>query len=222
MDGDGSADAATGALPTILPVFPLPGVLLLPDGVLPLNIFEPRYLAMTEDALGAGRLIGMIQPCAGEESAPVPDLSRTGCAGRIVQFSETGDGRYLITLAGLIRFDVGHEVETRRGYRRVAARWTRWQADLESDDGEDVDRERLMSAVRGYFVRRGIEPDWKSLEQAGDSRLLAAIGMSCPFAPHEKQALLETPTLGERARLTVALLEMALHESDAGGSDVRH
>jgi len=222
MDGDSSADAGTSALPTILPVFPLPGVLLLPDGVLPLNIFEPRYLAMTEDALGAGRLIGMIQPAAGEEAEQVPDLSPTGCAGRIVQFSETGDGRYLITLSGLIRFDVDCEVETRRGYRRVVARWTRWQADLEEDDDEDVDRERLMSAVRGYFARRGIEPDWKALERAGDSRLLAAIGMSCPFAPHEKQALLETSSLGERARLTVALLEMALHQSDAGGSDVRH
>ena len=204
------------------PCSPLPGALLLPDGVLPLNIFEPRYLAMTEDALGAGRLIGMIQPVPGEEAAPVPDLCRTGCAGRIVQFSETGDGRYLITLAGTIRFDVESEVGIRSGYRRVVPGWTRWHGDLGTRDSGQIDRERLMSAVRDYFARRGIDPDLKALRKADDSRLLAAVGMSCPFAPHEKQALLETPSLEDRAELTVALLEMALHETDAGGGDVRH
>ena len=222
MDRDRIPDGGRPKLPEVLPVFPLAGVLLLPDGVLPLNIFEPRYLALTEDALGAGRLMGMIQPVDGSDDRAAPELYPTGCAGRIIRFSETPDGRYLITLAGTMRFDIERELEPVRGYRRVVPDWSPWRCDLEPAADPGIDRARLMAAVQAYFGMRGIEPDWDALRKAGDARLAAAIAMNCPFAPHEKQALLSARTPGERAELTIALLEMALHENEGRSSDARH
>lgn len=208
-------------LPATLPVFPLPGVLLLPGGRLPLNIFEPRYLAMFDDALASNRLIGMIQPNAGQEQAAVPDLYPTGCAGRIVQFSETEDGRYLITLHGVARFDVSSEVESMRGYRRVIPNWDPHQGDLEEESGPRFDRDHLLAVLRGYFERRGIKADWDAIERTGDSQLVTTLAMLCPFDPTEKQALLVAGDPTERAETMIALMEMALHPTD-GTDNARH
>ena len=203
-------DPAFTALPRTIPVFPLSGVLLLPDGKLPLNIFEPRYLTMVQDALAGDRIIGMIQPQEEERpGAPPPALWRTGCAGRIVAFSETDDGRYLITLSGLCRFDVAEEVPTVRGYRRVVADWSPYAADTEEARPPTLDRGHLLRAVEAYFKAQGLSADWDAIKNTPDDRLLVALAMVCPFGPSEKQALLEAPDATERARTLIALMEMA-------------
>jgi uncharacterized protein len=204
-------------LPKIIPVFPLTGVLLLPRGRLPLNIFEPRYLAMTEDALATQhRLIGMIQPTEPEKNRP-PTLFPAGCAGRVISFSETEDGRYLITLAGLCRFSIVEEVETVRGYRRVVADFARFQADLQPDSTAGVDRQRLLELLKAYFTNSSISADWEAIGNTPDDRLVTMLAMICPFEPQEKQALLEAPTLAERCKLMSALMEMAI--LGRGGSE---
>lgn len=208
-------------LPATLPVFPLPGVLLLPGGRLPLNIFEPRYLAMLDDALGSNRLIGMIQPSAGHEHAAVPALYETGCAGRIVNFSETEDGRYLITLLGVARFDTTREVDSMRGYRRVIPEWAPFHGDLGGLADPGVDRERLLTVLRGYFTGKGIKADWEAIERLKDAELVTTLAMLCPFDPTEKQALLVAPGPGERAEIMIALMEMAVHPTD-GADHARH
>lgn len=196
-------------LPKTIPVFPLPGVLLLPRGRLPLNVFEPRYLAMTEDALGAGdRLIGMIQPTEAERPGQPPALYSVGCAGRISTFSETEDGRYLITLTGVCRFTVAEEVATMRGYRRVVPDFARWQGDLDSEEPVTFARERLLAALKGFFASNGMTADWSAIEGSPDERLVTTLAMFCPFEPQEKQALLECETLAERASTLIALLEI--------------
>ncbi len=205
-------------LPATIPVFPLPGVLLLPGGRLPLNVFEPRYLAMTDDALASpARVIGMIQPSEAERPGHPPTLYRTGCAGRIVSLSETEDGRYLITLAGICRFTIGAEIPTTRGYRRVEASYAPWADDLAPQPSRACDRGRLMVGMRAYFKRNGIKADWGSIEGCDDSRLVTMLAMICPFEPGEKQALLECPTLVDRARTMAALFEMS-----APGDQPRH
>ncbi|MCC7275538.1 MAG: LON peptidase substrate-binding domain-containing protein [Alphaproteobacteria bacterium] len=202
-------DPEFAALPRSLPVFPLPGVLLLPGGKLPLNIFEPRYLAMVQDALAAERMIGMIQPTEDERPSHPPALYRTGCAGRIVSFSETDDGRFLITLAGLCRFDVDQEIATTRGYRRVVPQWDRYAQDYADGPPPQVDRARLLKAVEAYFKVQGLSADWEAIKGTPDGRLVVALAMVCPFAPNEKQALLEAPDGTARAAALVALMEMA-------------
>ncbi len=201
-------DPPFDALPKTLPVFPLTGALLLPGGRLPLNIFEPRYLAMVRDALAGDRLIGMIQPR--DEGGEQPEIYRIGCVGRLVAFSETDDGRYLITLQGLIRFDWEQELALEKGYRRVVPRYDRFAADL--DEAEDeIDRDDLMTALRGYFEATGIDGDWDAIEKAPDEHLITTLSMGCPFAPPEKQALLEAVTLGERSEVITAILKMSAH-----------
>ncbi len=202
-------------MPAILPVFPLPGVLLLPRGRLPLNIFEPRYVAMFDDALCApDRLIGMIQPTEPEVEGPdgkmkPPALYRTGCAGRIVSMSETEDGRYLITLMGVCRFNVAAEVEGRRGYRRVTPDFAAWAGDLDREATIIGDRKRLIGALKTYFRINHIEADWEGIEETSDDKLLTTLAMVCPFDPSEKQALLECKTCTDRAKAMTTLLEMA-------------
>ncbi len=198
-------------LPRVVPIFPLPGVLLLPGGCLPLNIFEPRYLAMVRDAISGERTIGMIQPCAEAPDVGAARVYETGCAGRITAFSETDDGRYLITLTGVIRFDVERELPPIEGYRRVVADYGRFRGDLEADGG-DIDRERLLETLGCYFEANGIEGDWKAIEETGDAALVTSLAMICPFAAPEKQALLEAMSLPERARAMTAIMEMAVHE----------
>ncbi len=198
-------------LPRVVPIFPLPGVLLLPGGCLPLNIFEPRYLAMVRDALSGERTIGMIQPCAEAPDVGAARVYETGCAGRITAFSETDDGRYLITLTGAIRFDVERELPPIEGYRRVVADYGRFRADLE-EEASEIDRERFLETLGCYFEANGIEGDWKAIEEAGDAALVTSLAMICPFAAPEKQALLEAMSLPERARTMTAIMEMAVHE----------
>ncbi|HTR15439.1 MAG TPA: LON peptidase substrate-binding domain-containing protein [Acetobacteraceae bacterium] len=200
-------------LPAAFPVFPLTGALLLPRGKLPLNIFEPRYLAMTEDALAAGRMFGMIQPDSHLPPVPHgPALFHVGCLGRISSFSETEDGRFLITLTGVARFAVREELPGQRGYRRVAGDFTPYLADLDPPPAEPaVERAELLAAVRVFFRQQGIEVNWDAIEQIPDHMLVVTLCMVCPLDPAEKQALLEALTPGERAADLLALLRMAVH-----------
>jgi hypothetical protein len=210
------------ALCETLPIFPLPGVLLLPRGQLPLNIFEPRYLAMTRDALAGDRLIGMIQP-----SDPHQPLSGnlevypTGCAGRITSFSETEDGRFLITLTGLCRFRIAEELPSVSGYRRVVPHWNEFSRDLRSERDPAFDRERLIRGLRSYFDRHQIKAEWNAISSVPGERLVTSIAMVCPFEPSEKQALLEAPDFEARARLLIAIVEMAVLDPSSGG-EARH
>ncbi|MBI3708712.1 MAG: LON peptidase substrate-binding domain-containing protein [Proteobacteria bacterium] len=209
-------------LPRTLPVFPLAGVLLLPQGRLPLHIFEPRYRAMTADAvMTRERLIGMIQPTESEPADRPPRLYPTGCAGRITSFTETEDGRFLMTLTGICRFTIGEELEMLRGYRRVVPDFARWQADLASADAAGVDRGRLVAVLKPYFMQQKVNADWKTIDETPDDRLVTSLAMICPFAPQEKQALLEVPTMAERSRLMTALIEMAIL-GPSGGEAARH
>jgi Lon protease-like protein len=193
--------------PAVIPVFPLAGCILLPRGQLPLNIFEPRYLRMVDDALAGARIIGMIQPR--EETPGAAPLYDVGCAGRITTFSESGDGRYLITLTGLLRFRV--ETEGLRGtpYRLADVDYSPFVSDADPDRTENaVDRERLFSAMRDYLEAEKLSADWKAAEEAPTEALVNSLSMGCPFAPNEKQALLEAPTLVDRADCLVALMRM--------------
>jgi uncharacterized protein len=202
-------------LPTEFPVFPLAGALLLPRGRLPLNIFERRYLAMVEDSLGAGRMFGMIQPDPQRpESETGPSLYRIGCLGRLSSFSETDDGRYLITLTGLIRFTVAAELAMGRGYRRVRGDFSAYLADLEDTQRLiGVEREGLLTALRGYFARRNFEANWDAVRRMVDETLVTTLSMICPFEPAEKQALLEAATDADRAATLLALLQMGAAET---------
>jgi Lon protease-like protein len=215
-------DPAFEDLPSVLPVFPLPGALLLPGGRLPLNIFEPRYLAMTRDVLAGDRLIGMVQPRDdGVDEPGSAELYYTGCAGRIVSFSETDDGRYLITLAGLIRFHIAQELALHYGYRRVAPDFDAYRGDL-GDDGGRIDRSRLLDALKAYFTASSLDGDWDSIEAAQDEQLVTSLAMACPFAASEKQALLEAKSLAERAETMTAILELAALEPDPERGAARH
>jgi Lon protease-like protein len=214
------------ALPDILPIFPLTGVLLLPRGRLPLNIFEPRYLAMTRDALGGERLIGMVQPSDPQDDGRGagglnPPIYPIGCAGRLTQFSETDDGRFLITLTGVSRFRIREELPLLEGYRRVAADWQPFAHDRERAGKPDFDRERLIRGLKGYFAQRQIQADFEAIEKAPGEYLVTSLAMACPFAPSEKQALLEAADPDERARLLTTLVEMAATEpptEETGGT----
>ncbi len=214
-------DPTPQTLPSSIPVFPLTGVLLLPRGKLPLNIFEPRYLNMVQDALATDRMIGMIQPQPG--GGAVPALYSTGCAGRITSFSETDDGRILITLTGITRFLITEEVATLRGYRRVIPDWSPFTADLAGGpETAALDRDRLDRALRSYFQLQGINVDWNSIARTADERLVSTLAMICPFTPPEKQALLESPGPVERAEMLLTLLEMAVHDPGADSDHRRH
>ena len=209
-------------LPASLPVFPLGGVLLLPYGRLPLNIFEQRYLAMTDDALRSERLIGIIQPTSEVEGQQkFPPLYKTGCAGRITAFSETDDGRYLVTLLGICRFDVEHEVDSTRGYRRVVPNWEPFRSDVVKRDKFDIDKERLLVALRGYFEKKTIDADWEAINRMNNVQLITTLAMICPFNATEQQALLVAEKIEDRASTMISLLEMASHEGD-GTKDVKH
>jgi Lon protease-like protein len=209
----GVFDPAFEDLPAEIPIFPLTGVLLLPGGKLPLNIFEPRYLNMTSTALAGDRMIGMIQPTGDNEGAQ-PEVYRTGCAGRLTSFSETEDGRYLITLSGYLRFDIKQEVPLRDGFRTVVPDWTPYREDLAEDDSKRIDRDRMMRALKGYFAANQVDANWDAIKDTPTDRLVNALAMMCPFQPSEKQALLEAATLVDRADVMVALLEMSLAAND--------
>jgi uncharacterized protein len=197
-------------LPSEFAVFPLTGALLLPRGKLPLNIFEPRYVAMTEDALATGRMFGMIQP---DPNAPTTDdgegLFRVGCLGRLSSFNETDDGRLLITLTGVIRFTIRAELGLRRGYRRVRGDFSDYMGDLTLDRRPAlIERESIMSALRAYFTRRSVDANWEAIRGLSDDGLVITLAMACPFEAVEKQALLEAPSDADRAATLLTLLQM--------------
>ena len=208
------SESDQAALPQILPIFPLTGVLLLPRGRLPLNIFEPRYLAMTRDALGGERLIGMVQPSDPQQDnrgggALNPPVYPVGCAGRITAYAETSDGRYMITLTGVSRFRIRDELPLLAGYRRVVPDWQPFVQDLDAPSATGFDRERFIRGLKEFFAQRQITADWEAIDKAAGEHLITSLAMLCPFAPSEKQALLEAADLDERARLLIALVEMA-------------
>jgi uncharacterized protein len=215
-------DPTFDQLPEIVPIFPLTGVLLLPRGKLPLNVFEPRYLAMMEDALSGNRMIGIIQPSDPLSRASVPPVYPIGCAGRITSFSETDDGRYLITLTGVCRFETVRELPIVRGYRRVDVSWERFAADLEEPGPALFDRARLVEGLRTYFKIQGISANWDAIESTPDERLVTSLAMICPFEPSEKQALLECGSLSERASMMIAIIEMSVLDKRGGDTMARH
>ncbi len=197
-------------IPSEFAVFPLSGALLLPRGKLPLNIFEPRYLALVQDSLAAGRMFGMIQP---DPNAPADQygerLYRVGCLGRLSSFSETDDGRLLITLTGLIRFTIAAELGLHRGYRRVRGDFSRYMDDLTVERPPvEIEREKILAALRGYFTRRNVDANWEAIRGLSDDGLVITLAMACPFEAVEKQALLEAPTDADRAATLLTLLQM--------------
>ncbi len=208
-------------LPPVIPVFPLAGALLLPRGQMPLNIFEPRYLAMVDDALGSSdRLIGMIQPAFdAPDDAARPALCEIGCLGRITSFSETGDGRYAIVLSGVTRFHVTEELPTRTPYRQVRISIAGFTDLSEPLNGEDaVDRTALLRTLRDYLKANDLDADWDSVNRASNAGLVTALSMMSPWGPPEKQALLESPDHATRARTLIAITEMALAGANASSS----
>ncbi|ABI76946.1 ATP-dependent protease, La family [Hyphomonas neptunium ATCC 15444] len=196
----------TADLPATLAVFPLPGALVFPRWQLPLNIFEPRYLNMIDDAMAGSRLIGMVQTAGGTRQTP--GLADVGCAGRLTGFSETPDGRYLITLTGVCRFGISRELDVTTPYRQVTPDWDRFAQDLApAPEGEGRERAALVAAFRDYAAANSLEADWSAMEEASLETLVHALASGCPFTPMEKQALLEAPDLLGRANALTALLE---------------
>lgn len=210
------------ALPRVLPIFPLPGALLLPRTQLPLVIFEPRYLRMVEDVVSDHRLIGMMQPANMPTEAPLrlstdrPQIYGIGCAGRITSFTETQDDRILITLTGVARFRVLEELKVKTPYRQVASDYAEFAADLESGSGQDeVDRDLLLKTFRAYLEANNLMTDWDQIMAATNEQLVNSLAALSPFAVAEKQALLEAPDLKARSELLIALTEMNLSAADA-------
>jgi Lon protease-like protein len=196
-------------LPRTVGIFPLTGVLLLPRGQLPLNVFEPRYLALVDAALSGSRMIGMIQPLDHEDQTLKPRLSAVGCIGRLTGFRETDDNRYLITLTGICRFRVDTEIAVSTPYRQVAADYAPFAGDLAEGDDDAFPREQVLEALNAYLKRRELKADWRSVMNAPAETLVNALAMLCPFEPSEKQALLEAPGWNERVSTLLALLEMS-------------
>jgi Lon protease-like protein len=204
----------------VIPIFPLPGALLLPRGQMPLNIFEPRYIAMVDAALRSGhRLIGMIQPDAahpGPESKP--NLYKVGCVGRITQIAETGDGRYLLQLTGISRFRIEEELEVDTPFRQCRVTYGPFIGDFTARKGEEeVDRKALLRALADFLKANDLKADWEGIENAPNEALVNALAMMSPYSVAEKQALLEAPDLKTRAEILVAVTEIELAKKITGG-----
>ncbi|MEM6665834.1 MAG: LON peptidase substrate-binding domain-containing protein [Pseudomonadota bacterium] len=216
-----------GDIPPVVPVFPLTAALLLPRGQMPLNIFEPRYLAMIDAALASDRVIGMVQPKTAisegdEDESPQEKtpLCAVGCLGRMTAFQETPDGRYLITLSGICRFRVNAEMDVITPYRQCRIDVDEFAGDLVPNAGADtVDRDRLLTTFRAYLDANAMEADWSSVEQASNEALVNALSMMSPYGPREKQALLEASDLKARADILVAITEMALKLGDGPSTE---
>ncbi|WP_439372324.1 LON peptidase substrate-binding domain-containing protein [Bradyrhizobium sp. PMVTL-01] len=208
-------------LPEIIPVFPLPGALLLPRGQMPLNIFEPRYLAMVDDSFRDGhRLIGMIQPDVAHspKNSDKPALFRVGCVGRITQLAESGDGRYILELTGVARFKVIEELEVLTAYRQCKVDFFAFVDDFTARMGEDqVDREALLSVLADFLKANNLKVDWEGVESAPNEALVNALAMMSPYGPAEKQAMLEAPDLKTRAEILIAVTEMDLAKKRTSG-----
>ncbi|GIK82550.1 MAG: LON peptidase substrate-binding domain-containing protein [Pseudorhodoplanes sp.] len=207
-------------LPDVIPVFPLPGALLLPRGQMPLNIFEPRYLAMVDDALTSRhRLIGMIMPDTANPGPEArPNLYKVGCVGRITQIAETGDGRYLLQLTGIARFRIEEELTVATDYRQCRVTYVPFAADFVARKGEeDVDREALLKALADFLKANNLKTDWEGIENAPNEALVNALAMMSPYGSAEKQAMLEAPDLKTRAEILVAVTEIELAKNKAPG-----
>jgi len=202
-------------MPDVIPVFPLPGALLLPRSKLPLHIFEPRYLSMIEDCMKTrSRFIGMVQPYAARGGDMV--LHSIGCAGRLTQISETDDGRYMVTLTGMSRFRVKEEVEGFPAYRRCHVTWEGFESDLgDIEQDPNFDRPKFLVNLKKYFEGQQLSTDWETMKEAEDELLINSLSMMCPFEPEDKQALLEAPSLSTRRETLATLIEFALR----GGSE---
>lgn len=210
-----------GDLVETIPVFPLAGALLLPRGQMPLNIFEPRYLEMIDDALRDGhRLVGMIQPDP-THPGPADDkpaLYKVGCAGRITQFAETGDGRYVLQLTGVSRFRITEELAVATGYRQCKVSFRPFGDDFVARKGEeDVDRETLLKALTAFLQANDLKADWDGIETAPNEALVNALAMMSPYGAAEKQAFLEAPDLKTRAELLIAVTEIELAKANTDG-----
>lgn len=208
-------------LPSVIPVFPMGSALLLPRAELPLNVFEPRYLQMIEDALRGERIIGVIQPEPdADEDADAPPLLRVGCAGRLTAFQETGDGRYLVTLTGVARFRVVEELDVATAYRQCRVQLDAYPNDYVPRAGEEaVDRPALLAALKSYLEASGLEADWDGIGRAPNEALVNALSMMSPYGPREKQALLEAPDLRTRSEILVAVTEMEMVRSRGPGDN---
>jgi len=207
-------------LPGVIPVFPLPGALLLPRGQVPLNIFEPRYLAMVDDALRDGhRMIGMIQPDPGHSGpAHKPPLYKIGCVGRITQLAESGDGRYVLELTGVARFRVEEELTANTAYRQCRVTYAPFADDFVPRKGEEaVDRKALLRALKDFMKANDLKADWEDIDKAPNEALVNALSMMSPYGSPEKQALLEAPDLKTRAELLVAITEIELAKKNIEG-----
>jgi Lon protease-like protein len=210
-------------LPTTIPVFPLSAALLLPGGRMPLNIFEPRYLQMIDNAMCGSRLVGMLQPSLDGALRPdgEPEICQVGCIGRITSLAETGDGRYLVSMQGVCRFRVAEELSVKTPFRQC--RITPFVGDLdENQGGGEIDRPALLKAFRSYLEANELEADWDSVSRADNAMLVNALSMMAPYGPAEKQALLEAPDLKTRAETLIALTEMAVaRDNDDFGSSLQ-
>jgi len=208
-------------LPEVIAVFPLAGALLLPRGQMPLNIFEPRYLAMIDDALRSGhRLIGMIQPDPAHPGpqAHKPHLFRVGCVGRMTQFAESGDGRYLIQLTGVARFRLAEELAVETPYRQCRVSYEAFADDFVARKGEEeVDRKALLRTLSDFLKANNLKADWEGIENAPNEALVNALAMMSPYGAAEKQAMLEAPDLKTRAEILIAVTEIELAKSKTSG-----
>jgi Lon protease-like protein len=207
-------------LPPVIPIFPLAGALLLPRGQMPLNIFEPRYLAMVDDALAdRHRLIGMIQPDAAHPgSGDKPNVYKVGCVGRITQLAETGDSRYLLELTGVARFRIAEELTVLTPYRQCRVTYQPFADDFVARKGEEaVNREELLKTLADFLKANKLKADWDGIEKAPNEALVNALAMMSPYGAAEKQALLEAPDLKTRAEILVAVTEMELARSGSEG-----
>ena len=207
-------------LPASIPVFPLAGVLLLPRTQLPLNIFEPRYLKMVDDALRGERIIGMVQPdgdaaiAASQDPDAKPKLCSVGCAGRLTSWTEAQDDRLLITLTGVARFRINSELDTTTPYRVCAVDWSEYESDLTPEFGtDDVSRDALLAVLKSYLETHGLQADWRTIKQSSNEALVNSLSVISPYGPREKQALLEAKTLEERNQMLIALTEIALQQA---------
>ena len=195
-------------LPSRLAIFPLTGAVLFPQTQLPLNIFEPRYIQMIDEVLSTpDRIMGMIQPNLSKTDLKSNELKKVGCAGRISSFSETGDGRYLVTLTGLIRFEIAQELDTTTPYRQIMTKYENYQEDLKPSNTENIDRKNLLFLIKKYLEQKNLLIDWEIIEQSPTEQLINYSGVLVPFEAEEKQLLLETKTLFERCKTLESLFQ---------------
>ena len=206
-------------LPNKLAIFPLTGAVLFPQTQLPLNIFEPKYLQMIDEVLSSpDRIMGMIQPNLSKNDSNSKNLKKVGCAGRVSSFSETGDGRYLVTLTGLIRFEIDNELDTTTQYRQVITNNNNYQEDLKPTNVENIDRKSLLVLIKKYLEQRNLLIDWEIIEQSSTEQLINYSGVLVPFEPEEKQLLLETRNLFDRCKTLESLFQSYQFQNNQDGN----